>query len=91
MTRKRWKDPDKRMYRAAELRQQGWSLRRIAEELAVGVATIHRDLARYGLQELPFPDRPQLRVVPSAFHGGVPLDPNGTKEWNGNGTREEAG
>lgn len=64
MTRKRWRNPDKRMARAVELRAQGWSLRRIGTELAVDEKTIRNDLARWtresGAQETP---RPQLRVV----------------------------
>lgn len=44
---KRWKNPDKRMTRAVELRAQGWSLRRIGTELAVSEGTIRLDLARW--------------------------------------------
>lgn len=64
MTRKRWRNPDKRVARAVELRAQGWSLRRIGTELAVSEMTIRRDLARYCReQEAAAPGRPQLRVV----------------------------
>ena len=66
MTKKRWRNPDKRMARAVALRQQGWSLRRIGDELAVTEATIRRDLARYSReQDKAEPPRPQLRVVGS--------------------------
>ena len=47
MTRKRWRDTDKRMARAVELRALGWSLRRIGNELAVSEGTIRLDLARW--------------------------------------------
>ena len=52
MTRKRWKNPDKRMARAVELRQRGMSLRQIGAELAVSDFTIRRDLARWERQEV---------------------------------------
>ena len=42
-----WRDTDKRMRRAAQLRQQGLSLRKIADQLAVTKSTIERDLARW--------------------------------------------
>lgn len=94
MTRKRWKNPDKRMAQAVELRQRGWSLRRIAEELAVGVGTIHRDLARYDEQGVATECPPSLRIVrpdvPKAFHGDVPLAADGTREWNIDGTAKGA-
>jgi orotate phosphoribosyltransferase-like protein len=51
MSKPRWKNPDKRMARAAELRAQGWSLRRIGTELAVSEATIRNDLARWEGQQ----------------------------------------
>jgi hypothetical protein len=95
MSKPRWKNPDKRMARAAELRAQGWSLRRIAEELAVGVATIHRDLSRYAStqqrpEEIAESARPSLRIigsdVPSSFQRNVPSKPNGTPQWNADGT-----
>jgi orotate phosphoribosyltransferase-like protein len=47
MSRPRWRNPDKRMARAVELRAQGWSLRRIGAELAVSEGTIRLDLARW--------------------------------------------
>lgn len=47
MTRKRWRNPDKRMAEAVDLRRRGWSLRRIGTELAVSEVTIRRDLARW--------------------------------------------
>lgn len=47
MTRKRWRNPDKRMAQAVELRGKGWSLRRIGTELAVSEGTIRNDLARW--------------------------------------------
>lgn len=43
----RWRDKDRRMARAAELRAMGFSLRRIADRLAVSVGTVHSDLARW--------------------------------------------
>lgn len=42
-----WRDVDKRMRRAAQLRQQGLSLRKIADQLAVHHSTIAADLARW--------------------------------------------
>jgi IS30 family transposase len=42
-----WKDTGKRMRRAAELRQQGMSLRRIGNLLAVHHSTIAADLERW--------------------------------------------
>jgi IS30 family transposase len=42
-----WRDVDKRMRRAAELRQQGLSLRKIADQLAVTHTTVKRDLERW--------------------------------------------
>jgi transposase len=42
-----WRNVDKRMQRAADLRQCGLSLRAIADVLAVGEATVRRDLARW--------------------------------------------
>lgn len=47
MTRKRWKNPDKRMELAVQLRQRGYSLRRIGTELGVSEGTIRLDLARW--------------------------------------------
>lgn len=47
MTRKRWKNPDKRMALAVELRSKGWSLRQIGTELNVSEGTIRNDLARH--------------------------------------------
>lgn len=96
MTRKRWRDPDKRMNRAVELRRQGWSLRRIGAELAVGEATIRRDLARHRQeQERAEPARPQLRVVtpaaPSVRHPHAPLAPDDAPEWRRNDAEGEAG
>lgn len=46
MTRKRWKNPDKRMTLAVQFRHRGWSLRKIATELAVSEGTIRNDLRR---------------------------------------------
>jgi len=67
MTRKRWKDPDKRMRRAVDMRRQGWSLRRIGAELAVSEGTIRNDLARWvHQQENQGPARPSLSLVRSA-------------------------
>lgn len=96
MTRKRWRNPDKRMAQAVELRQKGWSLRRIGSELAVGKSTVERDLARYDREQGEGAEiRPQLRVVrspvPFASHRAVPSGRNGTPERDGNGTVEEAG
>lgn len=59
MTKPRWRNPDKRMARAVELRAQGLSLRRIGTELAVDEKTIRNDLARWEGQQddcqvLPF-------------------------------------
>lgn len=89
MPRPRWKNPDKRMARAVELRQQGWSLRRIGTELAVSAQTIQRDLLRW--EKRPEADtKPGLRLVPTAFHEPVPSDADGTGHWNTYGT-EEAG
>lgn len=51
MTKPRWRNPDKRMARAVELRAQGWSLRRIGTELAVSEGTVRNDLARWGRQQ----------------------------------------
>lgn len=47
-----WRDTDKRMRRAVQLRQQGLSLRQIAIQLAVTEPTIRRDLARWEGQEV---------------------------------------
>lgn len=52
MTRRRWKNPDKRMALAVELRREGWSLRRIGQELSVSEFTIRRDLGRWEQQEV---------------------------------------
>lgn len=89
MTKPRWRNPDKRMIRAVELRAQGWSLRRIGTELAVGEATIRRDLARYSQkQEASAPTRPQLRVV---RHLAAPSAPNDASKWRSNDAVEEGG
>lgn len=89
MTRKRWRNPDKRMIRAVELRAQGWSLRRIGTELAVTEATIRRDLARYGQeQEKAEFARPQLRVV---RHLPASSDPDDARECRTNDAVGEAG
>lgn len=50
---------DQRMARVAALRERGLSIREIAEHIGVGVATVHRDLKRWGevrsvVTELPF-------------------------------------
>lgn len=55
MTKPRWRNPDKRMARAVELRAQGWSLRRIGTELAVSAGTIRNDLARWEGQQTSCP------------------------------------
>lgn len=47
-----WRDTDKRMRRAAELRQQGLSLRKIADLLAVTHTTVKRDLGRWESVEI---------------------------------------
>lgn len=47
MTRPRWRNPDKRMAHAVELRGKGRSLRQIGAELGVSEMTIRRDLARH--------------------------------------------
>jgi IS30 family transposase len=86
MTRKRWKNPDKRMAQAVELRARGWSLRRIGTQLAVSQTTIQRDLARFALERKT--DKPQLRIVTSASHPAVTLRPNVTA---GCDKKEEAG
>lgn len=52
MTGKRWKNPDKRMALAVELRRKGWSLRRIGQELSVTEGTIRLDLGRWERQEV---------------------------------------
>jgi len=47
-----WRDTDKRMRRAAELRQAGLSLRQIADHLAVSHPTILRDLSRWEAEQI---------------------------------------
>lgn len=47
-----WRDTDKRMRRAAQLRQQGMSLRKIGDQLAVDKRTIQRDLERWEAAEV---------------------------------------
>ena len=47
-----WRDVDKRMRRAVQLRQQGLSLRKIADQLAVDKRTIQRDLERWEAAEV---------------------------------------
>ena len=42
-----WRDKDKRMTLAVQMRAQGMSLREIAKELAVSEITVRRDLARW--------------------------------------------
>jgi transposase len=42
-----WRDVDKRMRRAVELRKQGLSLRKIADHLVVTHTTVKRDLERW--------------------------------------------
>jgi IS30 family transposase len=42
-----WRDVDRRMRRAVQLRQQGLSLRKIADQMAVHHSTIAADLARW--------------------------------------------
>lgn len=69
MARPRWKNPDKRMARAVELRRQGLSLRQIGTELAVDEKTVRNDLARWATTRDGLPlGRPQLKVLrnPSA-------------------------
>jgi Helix-turn-helix domain of resolvase len=60
-----WPDKNRRMVLAVRLRAEGKSLRQIARELAVGVATVHRDLARWD----------ELSNVVSLFQPGVPARP----------------
>lgn len=95
MTRKRWRNPDKRMERAVELRGQGWSLRRIGTELAVTEVTIRRDLARFARErEAAAPVRPQLRVVASTAtsqrHQPATSAPNDAPQCRRNDAAEEA-
>jgi hypothetical protein len=73
-----WRDKDKRMAAAVRLRAEGKSLREIAKELAVGVATIHRDLARWDAQQ----------NVVSLFQSGVPSRPQRGNLEQSNGTAE---
>ena len=47
-----WRDTDKRMRMAVKLRQQGLSLRKIADRLVVDKRTIQRDLARWEAAEV---------------------------------------
>lgn len=42
-----WRDKDKRMTLAVQMRGQGMSLREIAKELAVDEKTVRNDLARW--------------------------------------------
>jgi len=96
MSKPRWRNPDKRMARAVELRAQGWSLRRIGTELAVTEVTIRRDLARYAQeQERAAPARPQLRVVspsaPLVRHLSATSIPDDAPRCRSNGAEEEAG
>lgn len=51
MPRKRWKNPDRRMAMAVEMRRRGMSLRQIGTELAVSEGTIRNDLTRWESQQ----------------------------------------
>jgi hypothetical protein len=62
-----------RMKEAAKLRAQGWPLRWIAGNLKVGIATVHRDLKRWELEE---------SVFHSSVPNGTPSVPNGTEKRN---------
>ena len=59
-----WRDKDKRMTLAVQMRGGGMSLREIAKELAVGHQTVIRDLRRWeesggaGVVHFPGPSRP---------------------------------
>jgi len=67
---KRKRNPRGRMLRAVELRAQGLSLRKIAEELAVTHPTVLADLRRW--------DREHLNVTPLVVnHDGKSLPPGG--------------
>lgn len=59
MTKKRWRNPDKRMAHAVELRKQGWSLRQIGVELNVDARTVRRDLAKFDAER-----QTQATVIP---------------------------
>ena len=71
-----WRDTDKRMRRAVELRQAGFSLRKIADQLAVTKSTIERDLKRWEAAEVD-----QL-----LSHLTVPYDDAGPGMGQPNGT-----
>lgn len=71
-----WRDTDRRMRRAAQLRQQGLSLRKIADQLAVTKSTIERDLARWEAAEID-------RLL---SHMAVPYGPSGAGKGQRNGT-----
>jgi len=52
MTKRRWKQPDKRMEAAIRMRAAGWSLRKIAGHLGVSEGTIRNDLGRWEQQNV---------------------------------------
>lgn len=72
MTGKRWKNPDKRMAEAVDLRRRGWSLRKIGTELAVSEITIRRDLARWDREQFDaLAELDDLRHVAATFRSDV--------------------
>lgn len=77
--RQPWRNKDRRRARVAELRENGLSIRQIAEQIGVGVGTVHRDLARWAddhanVATLPQPQESPSGGVWSARDGGVLLE-----------------
>lgn len=52
MTKRRWRNPDKRMAAAVNLRREGYSLRQIGAELDVDARTVRRDLSRWESEQV---------------------------------------
>lgn len=76
--RGRWTDPTKRMTRAAELRDAGLSVRKIAARLVVSVGTVHKDLSRW--------DAARATVTTLPFKTGVhhaSTNSDNAREMNG--------
>jgi DNA invertase Pin-like site-specific DNA recombinase len=73
-----WRNKDKRMAAAVRLRAEGLSLRQIADQLAIGLGTVHRDLARWEREHSNVTLLPFQNPVPTSPVRGALEQPGGT-------------